>query len=81
MQKNPIELPHFSDIPVSKDSSLANRTMLNLKIPIQILNDDRPAQIKSKTGAFINLADRRQFFIGDHHIKIIDDNIKVICYL
>ena len=51
--------------------------MYNLNIPVQILKDDRPAQIKSKTGALINLADRRQFFIGDHHIKIIADNIKV----
>ena len=52
--------------------------MYNLKIQIEILKDDRPAQIKSKTGALINLADRRHFFIGDHHIKIIADNIKVI---
>ena len=76
-----IEWPYFSDIPVKKDNPMANRHMLNLKIPIQILKDNRPALIKSKTGAFINLADRRQLFIGDHHIKIIDDNIKVICYL
>ena len=53
--------------------------MYKLTIPIRILKDDRPAIIKSKTGAFINLADTRKLFIGDHHIKIIDDNIKVIC--
>lgn len=64
------------NIPVTKDNPRTNRNMYKIKIPIRILPDDRPVVITSKRGAYIDLADRRQLFIGDHHIKPIDAEIK-----
>ena len=67
----------FSNIPLTKDNPMANRHMYYLKIPIKIKKDDHIAEIRSKRGAWINLADGRKYFIGDPDIKIISNQIEV----